>query len=240
MSAFRLILVLLIIGGLILLTLQNLALTLPLNFLGIQTQALPLGVWVLFSLGAGFLTSLLLAALLRFSLYLNAQSWQTQTRANFNRSSASREAPRTPPSPEVTKTRLQVETPQPSPPTPQSVFRPKDEPVTTTPSPSPVADDWTNDWNTPSPKVSDWEETPTPSPTTNPTRIQSEPPKAPTPETTYSYNAQDRDKSGVGRTEDVYDANYRVIIPPSRSEPPASSQPNDDWENLEDEDWGLD
>jgi len=45
----------------------------------------------------------------------------------------------------------------------------------------------------------------------------------------YSYGSQDKGNSG--KTEDVYEANYRVIIPPVREE-------SDAGEN--DEDWGLD
>jgi len=47
----------------------------------------------------------------------------------------------------------------------------------------------------------------------------------------YSYGSQDKSNSGVGKTEDVYEANYRVITPTVRSE-------FDEGEN--DEDWGLD
>jgi hypothetical protein len=41
----------------------------------------------------------------------------------------------------------------------------------------------------------------------------------------YSYSYRDADKSGVGQRESVYDADYRVIVPP-----PASSLDDDDFD----------
>jgi hypothetical protein len=55
----------------------------------------------------------------------------------------------------------------------------------------------------------------------------------------YSYSYREPSDSGVGKTEAVYDADYRVIIPPARSldeldNEPASSQDSDE------EDWDFD
>ncbi len=46
----------------------------------------------------------------------------------------------------------------------------------------------------------------------------------------YSYSYRDADKSGVGKRESVYDADYRVIVPP-----PASSLDDDDDFDFDDD-----
>lgn len=67
----------------------------------------------------------------------------------------------------------------------------------------------------------------------------------------YSYSYRDSEDSGVGKTENVYDADYRVIKPPSQPDPeddelepfaaaPSEDVPSDaeDWQQS-DEDWGF-
>jgi hypothetical protein len=49
----------------------------------------------------------------------------------------------------------------------------------------------------------------------------------------YSYTYREKGKSEVGKTDGVYDANYRVIVPPYQKSP---DPPKDD---NEDEDWGF-
>jgi len=56
----------------------------------------------------------------------------------------------------------------------------------------------------------------------------------------YSYGYRDPNQSGVGQTESVYDADYRVIVPPQEAIPkPADGAPNNPSAETED-DWGLD
>ncbi|MEO1067635.1 MAG: hypothetical protein AAFW95_00715 [Cyanobacteria bacterium J06638_6] len=64
MATVRLIVVLLVVGVVVLLGLQNLATSLPLVFFGGSTQALPLGVWLVGAIALGALTTLVLTALL--------------------------------------------------------------------------------------------------------------------------------------------------------------------------------
>lgn len=64
MATIRLIVVLLVLGAVLLLGVQNLAPTLPLVFFGGTTQALPLGIWLAGAVGLGALTTLVLTALL--------------------------------------------------------------------------------------------------------------------------------------------------------------------------------
>ncbi|UNU26612.1 LapA family protein [Microcoleus vaginatus] len=56
----------------------------------------------------------------------------------------------------------------------------------------------------------------------------------------YSYGYRDPSQSGVGQTESVYDAEYRVIVPPGGEIPkPADEAPINPLAEAE-EDWGLD
>ncbi len=56
----------------------------------------------------------------------------------------------------------------------------------------------------------------------------------------YSYGYRDPNQSGVGQTESVYDADYRVIVPPQEAIPqPADEAPKNPSAETED-DWGLD
>ncbi len=64
---FRLALLILTLAALVIFALQNVAPVLPLVVLGMQTQALPLAVWVVVAIAAGAVTTILLALLLRLA-----------------------------------------------------------------------------------------------------------------------------------------------------------------------------
>ncbi|MGF1568713.1 MAG: hypothetical protein ACFCVD_11700 [Nodosilinea sp.] len=64
MATVRLVIVLLVLGAMALLALQNMTPALPLVFLGINFQPLPLAVWLLGAVGLGALTTLVLTGLL--------------------------------------------------------------------------------------------------------------------------------------------------------------------------------
>ncbi len=55
----------------------------------------------------------------------------------------------------------------------------------------------------------------------------------------YSYGYRDPSQSGVGQTESVYDAEYRVLVPPQDSIPQPADQAKNPSAETED-DWGLD
>ncbi len=57
----------------------------------------------------------------------------------------------------------------------------------------------------------------------------------------YSYGYRDPNQSGVGQTESVYDADYRVIVPPQDAipKPGGGEIPKNPSVEAED-DWGLD
>jgi hypothetical protein len=66
-------------------------------------------------------------------------------------------------------------------------------------------------------------------------RTPSNPPQDSRPPSTYAYGKGDEDNSGVGMTEAVYEANYRVINAPFSPPPAVAKQQEEDW-GLEEED----
>ncbi|MBD2071713.1 hypothetical protein H6F93_30045 [Leptolyngbya sp. FACHB-671] len=54
----------------------------------------------------------------------------------------------------------------------------------------------------------------------------------------YSYSYREPSDSGVGKTESVYDADYRVIIPPARSLDELDNEPAS-RQDLDEEDWDF-
>jgi hypothetical protein len=90
-----------------------------------------------------------------------------------------------------------------------------------------------DDWETDNNEDSDWEETQQPQNDDRP----------PTPSSssqsgsTYSYNYKQPKNTAVGKTESVYDADYRVIIPPFKPSADEKTE-DDDWDFLADDDFG--
>lgn len=211
----RTILLLVILGGLTLLLVQNWAPVLPLVFLGVATPPLPLAVWILFSLGAGASTSLAIASLLQVANYF------TQPKSSSQR---------------------QVQPP----PRPQS---PPQQPYTATSStppktaPPPPVDDWQESTNDDWDFEEDADEKPQSPPVDNVQdsrnyEVNSEPKSGSRTGSVYSYSYREPSDSGVGRTESVYDADYRVLTPPYR-EPEKVQEQEEDWgfdDEFEDED----
>jgi hypothetical protein len=59
----------------------------------------------------------------------------------------------------------------------------------------------------------------------------------------YSFGYREPKNTGVGQTESIYDANFRVITPPYSPPSPGLNLTNQNSNNSndeEDEDWGLD
>lgn len=124
-----------------------------------------------------------------------------------------------------------------------------------TPVQSPTIDD---DWENPGPRRNheDWDEGETASNSPTRSEVPEEPqrgyetPQEPKAQSwsgsMYSYSYREPKDSGVGKTETVYDADFRVITPPFRAVPPEPVKPDrsDDWGNSnkqsDDEDWGFD
>ncbi|MEC4814086.1 MAG: LapA family protein [Scytonema sp. PMC 1069.18] len=218
MSILRLILLLVVLGGLTLLLVQNWSPVLPLVFLGMQTQSLPLAMWILFSTMAGAITTVFITFLLNLSNYFVGQQRQTPRRSpatSPRRNQAPREEPTSRPF-------------NPKPPEPRDTTEQRTE-------------DTFDDWERGSRLYDDWEfaqqkEEPIPNPQNTEFRDSktydrpSEPKKSTKSDSVYSYSSSEPKNTGVGKTESIYDADYRVIIPPY--EPPKTKP-------TQEEDWGF-
>ncbi|MBW4646568.1 MAG: LapA family protein [Goleter apudmare HA4340-LM2] len=220
MAVIRLILLVAVLGGLTLLLAQNWSPLITLNFLGIETQALPLAIWILFSVAAGALTSVFITTVFKLSNYFGGQQRQTRFQA-------------TPTSPRANTTRRAEPTPPPASPPPVG----KQEYT---------ANEVFDDWNTDGSGDDDWDFEQQPQGATTPKQQTQESPDSQTYErqqepksssgsgSVYSYNYREPKNTAVGKTESIYDADYRVIIPPYQ--PPAKNQADeDDWSFFEDD-----
>lgn len=217
MAVIRLIILVAVLGGLTLLLAQNLSPALPLVFLGAKTQPFPLAIWLLFSTVAGATTSLIVNSLFGFAGYFTQpkQKYQASSRATDRK-----ETPRRTQTNQNTQYKSTVTEQQ---------------------------NDWdldgaSEDWDfeeraRKSPnqekqdrRVSD-EETYSSGQATNSSKA----------DTSYSYSSREPKDSGVGKTESVYDADYRVIVPPfnpdSQSSQPETSPPKK--QSRDDDDWSF-
>jgi uncharacterized integral membrane protein len=256
MPLIRLVLLLGLAGGLFLLVQFNWS-PLQLTFLGIQTPALPLALWILGAIAAGIVTNLLITSLFNLSNYFAVRA----ARSKF------RQAPRR----SGFQARSTTSSPEPNPffsrqPTAQTVggdaawnnWEGYEESTarqtSTTRSPaSDSIDDWdaeaSDDWDVDEPS-----DTPRDEPRDEPrdgraaaSRVRTdyeakqEPKTASRSGSVYSYSYREPKDSGVGKAESVVgkpvvDADYRVIVPPYRSlddepvsEAPTSAESADDW-----------
>ena len=221
MAVIRLILLVAVLGVLTPLLVQNWSPPLSLVFLGVRTQPLPLAIWILFSTATGAFTSILIATLFKLSNYFVAGQRQTPDRRSAT-------------SPRAKATQREEPTSRPvSPPPPASK---KEQPTS----------DVFDDWETNGTRDDDWnfdeksEEAPTPNPQAQQPRDsktserQSEAKSTSQSGSVYSYSYREPKNTAAGKTESIYDADYRVIIPPYQ--PPTTNQADDDWEFFDDDD----
>ncbi|EGJ28822.1 hypothetical protein LYNGBM3L_70460 [Moorena producens 3L] len=222
---FRIIIFLcLVIGGLALFVVDNWLPVLPLVFLGMKTPPLPLALWIVGAVGAGVLTSisLRLPNYLAwrysrrnseppdneplFSEYSRRESNQTQTRQH--------------------KTRER----------PASKETSKDDPVSDWEESS--SKDWDFDKDQDSDRVSSGRQGVKQDSTSHTTiadptsyDLSKELESSDQSDSVYSYSYRKPGNSGVGKSETVYDAKFRVINPPYKT---VAKQPEED-----EEDWGF-
>ncbi len=203
MFVIRIALLLLLLAGLASLLLQNWFPVLGLVFLGMKSQSLPLAIWLLASVTAGGLTSLVIASLFKISNFAAAR--QARQNIKAQRTSTYRATPA------ADNRRPQVET-----------------------ETSTEASDWDvndRDW--------DWDEEADETRTSSPQdqvrestyESKQEPKSSYRSGSVYSYGYREPKDTGVGKTEAVYEADYRVITPPYQ-EPSVEAE---DW-GFEDED----
>ncbi len=255
MPIARLIILLLLLLGVTLLALQNWSPALPLVFWGMETQPLPLGVWIAIAIVAGALTSLFISGLLQLADALsptapsrNSTTEQAtaartavqstpQTRIqtpDYEAASAAQFTTTSPPETDDFSAAAQAAAAYP-PEDRSSRWQPdsNNAPFTQNQSvePAPDESDW-SDWDEAFESTkedadwSDWDEDPEPTDrpptpqavdrTANTYERQQTPRASSRSGSTYSYSYQDSSKSGASNRESVYDAEYRVIIPPYR------------------------
>ena len=213
MPVIRTLLLLVVLAGLALFAVQNLSTVLPITFLGMKTQALPLAVWIIIAIALGFFTSIflqLLSYLQRRPLLARIRQLETEPlRPSAKKSESSETASRQ-----------------------KSYATPAQETPTTNEA---------SDWEVPEPEADedwDFDEEEAPETTSSKPAVdrdstnyetRQEPKTSKQSGSAYSYSYREPKDSGVGRTEAVYDANYRVITPPHHQTRPQE----------EEEDWGF-
>jgi hypothetical protein len=238
MPVIRLILLVTILGGLTLLLAYNWSPVLSLKFFGMATQALPLAMWILFSTAAGAATTVFISALFGFSNYFGKK-----TQPNRVKSASASQRNQTSRPEESTGSYANSSSRDSANLRDDKRNRINQE----------LDDEYENDddWDM-NRNTDDWdfesqEETP---PQKTKQRVRDndnyEPPQQPKntsqSSSTYSYSYQEPKGSSVGKTESIYDADYRVIIPPYASSPaeaPTKLQHEGENEQNQDDDWGI-
>lgn len=245
---FRLLLVLAIIGGLVVFTLQNTTPAIALIFLGIQFPALPLSWWVLGAIAAGATTTLVIQLLFGLASFATGQAVRTRLQSNFRRQSQSRDAQSYSSQFDGKTQSSQRERED------DSVWqdwsgydsspsRNSSEPV----KPRSTAENSDDDWERP--MSDDWEDSEPQDSSRSPSsasrsrlteddlrnfEVKQTPKQTSQSGSVYSYGYREPEGTGVGRSEKVVDAEYRVIVPPYSpiSEEPPVTPPEenaDDW-----------
>ncbi|MBE9213445.1 LapA family protein [Plectonema cf. radiosum LEGE 06105] len=227
MTVIRLILLVAVLGGLMLLLAQNWSPAIPLVFLGLRTQPLSLAMWMLFSSAAGAFTSLLISGLLQ----LLSSRYTTQQPQTASYSTSTEDSPRVNQRSQPKEYYQRKSTPPPA-----STPQPPDE----------FENNQDDDWDLDKNPNDDWEfeerfdsrEYQSSDSRSSYTKIQDDDDYEDSQEadSSYSYNKRDLKNSNAGKTESIYDADYRVIIPPPN--PSVTSKTSDDADN-NDDDWGL-
>ena len=215
MPLIRIVLLLIVAGGLALVAFSNLSPVISLVFLGMPTPALPLATWMGIAIASGIFTSFVL----QFLQFLLIGSSTPRLEE---------------PSPVSPKTRSFG----------RNYQEPVSSRQNTPPPKTSSASDWEEanaqnwdfepragapsnrhqaDQTAPSNNADRTNET-TQQPQTNP----------PSGVYSYSYREQEKKQDGVGKADTVYDANYRVIRPPNQ---PVKSEDDDDWGFEDDDDF---
>lgn len=232
MTVTRLILLVAILGGIMLLLGQNVSPAIPLVFLGLRTQPLSLAIWMLLGTAAGAFTSLLINSLVQLSSrYVMPQRQSTSyepkdsARANKRTSREKDSYQRNPTPPQASR------------------VQPPDE----------FEDTYDSDWDLDQNVSDDWEFPERQYRATNSetryTKIQDdndyEDFRQPeddyeSADSSYSYNKRELKDSGIGKTDSIYDADYRVVIPPPPPSTTSNTKPYPDPQEKEnDDDWNF-
>lgn len=248
MPIIRLVLLLGLAGGLFLLVQFNWS-PLQLTFLGLQTPALPLALWILGAIAAGIVTNLLITSLFSLSNYFAVRAARSQFRQAPRRSGFQTRSTASSPEPSSFKRSSSASTANDDADWNNWEGYEESAARSTGSARSPVNQDPIDDWEAES--SDDWEaddpiDTPVDSRSAT-ARTRSDYEAKQEPRTTsrngsvYSYSYREPQDSGVGKAESVIgkpvvDADYRVIVPPFRSldeepenEAATSAESADDW-----------
>ncbi len=209
-----------VIGGVALFAWQNWSPSLSLKFLGLQSIPLPLSVWIVGSLIAGVITYLFIYAIFELSNYLLKQNLQpAKTRPRKSQYQDETVAARDRAAQEQASSDSQS----------NFNLNKNSEPT--------EKDENYDDWEKKPPQVnSSWEnstdesnqgeaeESSNQTSTAQNYEVEQQPKTESWSGSVYSYGYRDPSSSGVGQTESVYDADYRVITPPPSAETSTSTQ----------------
>ena len=266
----RNLILLIILGLLTAMVVQNLSPSLSLVFLGTRSRTLPLSIWIFLSFLLGVITAFTIARLFQLSHYLTEQEKDqeieddrlennipeerktTSTRIQNPRETLYQSSftnpqgasPQTiiPPPPSPPKTETKTET--------KTAINTKVSPVSS--SNEEEEDDWSaDDTSLKSSQTNEnWETEEAVTPSTAKTNVnqplkdyevKQEPKTQSWSGSSYSFGYRDGQNSRIGKSESVYDADYRVIIPPFRQPPLRDNdETSDSLKGNNDEDWGLD
>ena len=238
-----LIVLILVVGGLALFAWQNWSPDVSLTFLGLRSLPLPLSVWILAALLAGLFSYLLIYSIFVLSNYLfqkkrqprrprpqKSENYEDDTLEDRNISSNTRPSNGPSEYEGVAGSTGTFNLNKNSKPTDKNQNDDDWEQ-----GPPGVNSSWDND--TDEEDFQDAEDFPAQSSTSENYEVKQQPKTESWSGSVYSYGYKDPSDSGVGQTESVYDADYRVITPP----PPPSDIPipthNQNEQNQED--WGF-
>jgi hypothetical protein len=242
MPVIRLILLVTILGGLTLLLAYNWSPALSLKFFGMATQELPLAMWILLGTAAGAATTIFIGSLFGLSNYFGKKPQQNrgvQPPKTYRRQESTPRPTDSPPS--ASSRNSSSETIRDSP-SPIGEAAPTETPRERT-NQELDDDDWDLNRNADNWEFDEEEETP---PQQRKPRVRNtnnytnQRESSPESSSTYSYGYQEPKGSSVGKTESIYDADYRVIIPPyPSSSTEAVTEQKDEDKNDNDDDWGI-
>lgn len=211
-----------------------------LAFLGMRSEFFPLAIWLLLAVLAGILTAVIISSLFQLSNYL------TKRHATTHKQEVPLEGTTIPASETKPTTEGESAAPSDDPSGTRGFFNFKKG------SPGPPGDRNADDWGDGPSNEENWgaEGSPAASPpgpsiikgkeesqgrvnsdsvNTNPRNyeVEQEPKTESWSGSVYSYGYKDPSASGVGQSESVYDADYRIITPPQASRSPqTTTNPN--------------
>ncbi|NEQ35534.1 MAG: LapA family protein [Okeania sp. SIO3I5] len=221
-----LIVLIVVLGGLALFTWQNWSPSLDLTFLGLKSIPLPVSIWILAALVAGVITYLSIYGIFELSNYLfkqNLQPSRPRPRQSQHQNQAGQGRDRASQSQGISNSQSSFNLNKDSEP------REEDENFDDwKQGPPKVSPSW--DGSTREQDIEESQESVSQDSTEKSYEVEKEPKTESWSGSVYSYGYREPSGSGVGQTESVYDADYRVITPPPPQDQSTPTQEKDDEE----------